>query len=388
MSFSFDGIYRSTTYALEQQATAMAILQEQISTGSQINRGSDNPSDANRVMALNANNSELEYFIEQMDSFSDRLNVVSELFSAVSTQLTDFGADLTSALSKGQDAKDALAAGIDDLIGALLSVANSQQEDQRFFGGADSASTPYLVEKENGKIVSVTYQGSNEDRKVEVAPGVKLSSVFVGDEVFREHNRQKVELISNGTGLGVGSGTSSVQGYFEIEVTQPGANYLLSIDGGLSTVTVPAGGDANTMVTDSRTGKVLYLDTTGLNNTGTVTAIAKGTDDIFNVLINIRDLLLDTNDVKDELKAVTESFQSVHKKIVNNFSVIGGRASTIGIMRDGYENVKFSSKEEIARLQDADIAQVAVDLTRRETLYQMSMGIAGKLLSNSLMNFL
>ena len=69
MSFSFDGIYRSTSYALEKQATAMALLQEQISTGSQINRSSDNPSDANRIMALNSNNSRLDYFTSEMDDF-------------------------------------------------------------------------------------------------------------------------------------------------------------------------------------------------------------------------------------------------------------------------------------------------------------------------------
>jgi flagellar hook-associated protein 3 FlgL len=173
-----------------------------------------------------------------------------------------------------------------------------------------------------------------------------------------------------------------------MEVTLVGADYHLSIDGGITTVKVPVGGDANTAVTDSRTGKTLFVDTTGITGEGTVTANVQGTHDVFNLLIDIRNLLMSTADVKEELAAVASSLSTVHKKLVNGFALIGGRSSTLGIMMDGYENVQFNSKEEIARLQDADIAQIAVDLTRRETLYQMSMGIAGKLLSTSLMDFL
>jgi len=387
MSFSFDGIYRSTSYALERQATAMALLQEQVSTGSQINRASDNPSDANRVMSLNSSNSVLANFIDEIDDFTGRLDVASSLLSMMSGQLTDFGADLTSALSMGDDRKAALAAGIDDLLESLVSLANTERQGQRFFGGADSASIPYIVERSGGSITKVLYSGSYEDRKIEVAPNVELSSVFIGDNMFREDRRQPVEFLTNTIGAAVGTGTSSIEGYFELEVTTSGPNYVLSVDGGLSTVTVPIGGEANTTVKDSRTGKVLFVDTTGLTGEGTVTANVPGTHDVFNLLISIRDLLGST-DVKDELNAVSDSLYSVHQKIVTAFSVIGGRASTLGIMRDGYDNVQYNSKEEIARLQDADIAQVAVDLTRRETLYQMSLGIAGKLLSTSLMDFL
>jgi flagellar hook-associated protein 3 len=387
MSFSFDGLYRATSYALEQQATAMALLQEQVATGSQINRTSDNPSDANRVMSLNSNSTKLAYFTEEMDEFSGMLNVTSSLMSMMSEQLTGFKAGLTAALSMGDDRKAALALGIDDLLEALVSLANTDRKGQKIFGGADSASVPYVVERSNGKITNVIYQGSTEDRKIEVAPNVELSSVFIGDKMFKEDSRQDVEFITNETGALVGSGTSNVDGYFELEVTKPGADYLLSIDGGVTTVTVPAIGEANTAVTDPKTGKVLYVDTRNLTAPGTVTANVPGTHDVFNLLINIRDQLQAANS-KQELSALAESLSSVHTKLVTGFSIIGGRASTLGVMRDGYENVQFNAKEEIARLQDADIAQIAVDLTRRETLYQMSMGIAGKLLSTSLMDFL
>jgi hypothetical protein len=77
-----------------------------------------------------------------------------------------------------------------------------------------------------------------------------------------------------------------------LTVEHDGTNYRLSIDDGATWVTVPAGGQANQAVTDSRTGRVLYVDTTGIQSTGTELVRVPGTYDIFGTLISLRDLLL------------------------------------------------------------------------------------------------
>ena len=45
-------------------------------------------------------------------------------------------------------------------------------------------------------------------------------------------------------------------------------------------------------------------------------------------------------------------------------------------------------KDEATRLMEADITQIAVDLSQREVLYQMSLSVAGKLMSTTLLDFL
>ena len=57
-------------------------------------------------------------------------------------------------------------------------------------------------------------------------------------------------------------------------------------------------------------------------------------------------------------------------------------------LRDSLENVKFNTEDETNRIQEVDIAQVAIDLSRHEVLYQMSLSVAGKLMSLSLLDFL
>jgi flagellin-like hook-associated protein FlgL len=50
--------------------------------------------------------------------------------------------------------------------------------------------------------------------------------------------------------------------------------------------------------------------------------------------------------------------------------------------------MQFNTEDAVAQLQDADIAQIAIDLARHEVLYEMSLAVASKMFSLSLMDFL
>jgi flagellin-like hook-associated protein FlgL len=67
---------------------------------------------------------------------------------------------------------------------------------------------------------------------------------------------------------------------------------------------------------------------------------------------------------------------------------VGGRIGTLLTLKNSIEDMKFNADEEISRLQDADITQVAVDLARHEVLYQMSLSVAARMFSLSLMDFI
>ena len=61
---------------------------------------------------------------------------------------------------------------IDSILEQIVSLANSQYSGEYVFSGNDSGTIPYKVERTDDKISSVTYQGSDTARTVEVAPGV------------------------------------------------------------------------------------------------------------------------------------------------------------------------------------------------------------------------
>jgi len=293
-----------------------------------------------------------------------------------------------------EEGRKRTAEGINDILEQLVSLANTKHMGQYLFGGGDTASVPYAVERTDGEITSVTYQGSFDNRNVEVAPGVQASAFYVGDNLFHLSSRGEPVFLGD-TGAVAGTGTSSVNGYVWLEITEPVAGtYRLSIDGGSSFVDVAVPpGDTNTMVTHAETGEVLYVDTTGINSTGVELVSIPGTYDIFNTLITIRDILKNKRGLSDaqleELRDHSlDSLNEINNLLVQNSVSIGAKVGFLENLKESIESIKYNTDDEITRLQEADIAQIAIDISRREVLYQMSLAVAARIMSMSLLDFI
>ena len=180
---------------------------------------------------------------------------------------------------------------------------------------------------------------------------------------------------------------------FLLTVIHDGSNYKLSIDDGVTYTTVPAGGDSNQAVTDSRTGKILYVDSMEINSTGIEMVSIPGTYDVFSTLITIRDVLKNERGLSDtqveQLRSNTlNSLEEVSNLLVQAEVSMGTKIGFLEDLKNTLENIKYDTEDRTTYLQEADIAQIAIDLSRREVLYQMSLSIAGRLMSMSLLDFI
>ena len=54
MSYSLEAIFNGASWSIATQSKALSDLQTQAATGQEINRVSDNPTDANRILNLKA----------------------------------------------------------------------------------------------------------------------------------------------------------------------------------------------------------------------------------------------------------------------------------------------------------------------------------------------
>jgi len=397
MSGTLNNIYNNVSFALKLHTNAMANLQEQASTGSRINRVSDDPAAAYRVLGLNTNEKSLENYINNLSEVASILELSSAILDDITSGFTETQIRLTQITSGIYDeaARKRTAEGIDDILEQIVSLANTKHMDQYLFGGTDTGSAPYTVERTNGKITRVTYQGSLESRDIEVAPGVESSAFYIGDNIFRSNDRSAPVFIGD-TGSKAGTGTSSVHGAVWLEITEPvTGTYRLSIDDDPTSyvdVTVPPG-NANTMVTHAETGEVLYIDTTGIKSTGVELVSIPGTYDIFNTLIIIRDVLenekgLSDAQVREQLNHLPSSFEEANNLLVQAEVSIGSKIGFLDDLKYSLKDIKYNTEDEVTRLQEADIAQVAIDLSRREVLYQMSLAVAAKLMSMTLLDFI
>ncbi len=397
MSGTLNSIYNNVSYALYQHSVEMARLQEQAATGSRINRPSDDPSCSYRVVILNSQEKSLGNYINNLSEVVGTLELSSTVIQDVQSALTETKVRLIQIIGGiyHEEDRERAAEGINDILEQVVSLANTKHIGQYLFGGNNTTSAPYLAERTNGEITGVTYQGSLENRDIEVAPGIKSSAFHVGYDIFHSDDRSDPVFMGD-TGAKAGTGTSNLQGDTWLTVADPippdPGNYVLSIDGGLSTFNTN-GTDTNLAVTDSRTGKILYVDTNEINSTGAELISVPGTYDIFNTLVSIRDMLKNERELSGaQLRELQDNsliaLEEINKLLVQAEVSVGSKIGFLDNLKDSLKNLKYDAEDEATLLQEADIAQIAIDLSRREVLYQMSLSIAGRLMSVSLLDFL
>ncbi|MCE5339750.1 MAG: flagellar hook-associated protein FlgL [Planctomycetaceae bacterium] len=394
MSGILNSIYNSSVYALYLHSKALTALQEQYSTGSRINRASDDPSSAYKVMGLNTQTTQLKNYIAAIDDVSGVLEMSSTIIGSMTTELANVKVSLSQIISGTYDesGRKRLAGQVDDALEQMVSLANTKHSGNYIYGGSNTSTAPYTVERTDDMITKVTYQGSDQQRDVAVAQGVESSAYYVGDDMFRSDERT-TPTFTGDTGVTGGSGTSSIRGNVWLNVTQDGdGDYNLSLGG----TTVDLGsytGDLSNVPVKDADGNVLYVNATNLSNTGYEMVSVSGTYDIFNILINVRDLLLNeknlsTTQLQQCRSELADSLDEVSNLLLSQETSIGSKIGFVDNLRDSLENMQYNTEDESTAIEQADIAQVAIDLARRETLYQMTLSATGKLMSMSLLDFI
>jgi flagellin-like hook-associated protein FlgL len=177
-----------------------------------------------------------------------------------------------------------------------------------------------------------------------------------------------------------------------LQIQGTAGNWQLSIDGGQNWV-ASDGTEDNLAVVNSQTGEVLYVDARAITQNGTEPIRVPGTYDIFNVLIAARDLLGNTQNLPEEqlrqmLSETLSAMRDAEETLTRSFPIIGGRLQMISALTDSVGQTQLSTEADISRMQDADIAQISIDLAQYETLYQMSLAIASKMFSMSFLDFM
>ncbi|HBG26605.1 MAG: flagellar hook-associated protein 3 [Planctomycetes bacterium GWF2_41_51] len=392
MGGTLTSIYNNTSFSLYLNSKAMSKLQEQASTGSKINRASDNPSAAYQILGLNSQKRSLDNYMSTISDASGILEMSTTIIGSMSDEISAIKVSLNQILSGtyDEDGRERLANQVNDALEQMVSLANTKHSGKYIFGGTDTVNSPYEVERTGSDITSVTYQGSYEERYIEVAPGVTSNAYHVGDELFRTDNRGTPVFVGD-TGAVGGTGTSSIKGNAWLEVTHDGTDYNLSIGG--ATVDLGTVADLSNVAVKNANGEVLYVDARNISSTGTEMVSVPGTYDIFNVLISVRDLLLNEQDLtttqlNECRKKLSDSLDEVNSLLLSKETSIGSKIGFIEDLKNTLENIKFNTEDEATLLQEADIAEIAIDLARREALYQLTLSVAGRLMSMTLLDFI
>lgn len=471
-------IYDNMMSGLGVHTQTFARLQEQMSSGFKILRPSDAPADTFQIMDIQSKSRTLGVYSENLDRIVLNLEQSSSVMQELSSLLISARGKLEGAASNIFDnTRSGMADYFDTILHQAISAANRKVLGQYIFGGDASAeSAPYVAQYEDGKIVSVTYEGGSRNIRVPVGSGVEQSATFVGDNVFRSDNRSEPIFFSD-TGAAAGVGTSNVRGEAWLTIvhntttyggvtgvaagtrsddedTIIGTSHTLTLDadnnrikiddgqfvnytgaednlrleniaedvvfvdmtslaGGLSgmiVITSNATGKLsiddlettvdltaftnNEVVTDSATGRVLYVDATVIERTGIAPVRIPGTYDLFGMLINARDVLQDkqqklSSGVQTALiEEAKVSLDEVMGGLTGNITTAGGRLQAMDTLKMTLENIQGNLNTVRSKLQDADVIELITELSRTQTFYEMTLAATAKVLNLSLLDYL
>ena len=156
---------------------------------------------------------------------------------------------------------------------------------------------------------------------------------------------------------------------------------------------MPIGLTSNDAVTDSKTGRVLYVNSSAITQTGLSPVSVAGTYDLFGALIAVRDAINNPNNLSDadqmaQIDSATNALTEVTDRLTQASTTNGAQIQAMSSLKSSMTSRQAADSQETATKQDVDIVALASDLARRQVLYQAALQTASKLLSMSIFDSL
>ena len=173
-----------------------------------------------------------------------------------------------------------------------------------------------------------------------------------------------------------------------VNITSTGS---MSIDGGVTTTPITFA--ASQVVTDSRNGTIVNVDTSAINGTGTDQLEFPGTTDVFNAVRALRGDLLNTRNLPPADRATAFSrrlgdLERVHTHVLDMIGVQSVSLEQIDRLQNRTEELQLSGKIQYSDTVSVDITESIIRLQELTNLQQFTMAAVGQLLTPDLLDYI
>ena len=151
-------------------------LQSQISTGQRIQKPEDDPAGMAQALRLQADNSSLGQYAQNIAALQTRANTASDAMQQLKT-ISDRAGEIAT-LADGTATSTQLqsyATEVNQLIQQAVQLANRKDGDNYVFSGTKSDTAPFTAPTDaNGIVTAVSYQGNTNVAQAEIAEGTTV----------------------------------------------------------------------------------------------------------------------------------------------------------------------------------------------------------------------
>ncbi|WP_434027923.1 flagellar hook-associated protein FlgL [[Pseudomonas] boreopolis] len=179
---STNGQYQYSLNLMLAKQRDLAKTYQQVSTGSRMVAGADDPLGAGRAQQMDRGIARMDQYVANARTLQSRLNQQESVLAQAGDLLMrvrDLTVQANSGSLSGAD-RQSIASEVGSIRDQLLALANTDDGmGNHLFGGTQDRNAPFLI-KDGG----VAYSGDQNQRKVEVASGQQVGDTLPGSEVF------------------------------------------------------------------------------------------------------------------------------------------------------------------------------------------------------------
>jgi flagellar hook-associated protein 3 FlgL len=202
MRISTDYLSQVFLNALEQQQTALASLQQQVSTGLKFSQASQDPAAASQSLDIQATLDQTSQYATNSSLAQSRLSIEDSTLGAVTNLLQSVRSLALQGVNATQtpESRAAIATNVQQQLAGLLALANTQDgTGQYLFAGTATGTTPF---SQAG--ASFAYAGNQGQRLVQIGSNRQVADGDSGAQVFQQ--------VRNGNGSYVVAANAANQG--------------------------------------------------------------------------------------------------------------------------------------------------------------------------------
>lgn len=151
--------------------------------------------------------------------------------------------------------------------------------------------------------------------------------------------------------------------------------------------------ETNLQLVDDERGAVLHVDTTGITRAAAELVDYLGTANVFDTLRGVvadlrNDEGLAHSETVERLGLRLEEFDRNHNNLLIGLGQLGSRTERLDTTEQRLGDLSVHLDSLISGLEDADLSEVILDMSRAEQTLQVAQGTGARLIDQTLLNFL
>lgn len=353
---NFDQVHQN----LQKNRTDMAELQNQAASQKRLNKPSDDPVGAARVLATRSEDRGLNQFVKnihQARSFLDMTDQALNEMSDLLVRAKELAVQQANDAGANPETRQVAALEVAQTFSQAVQIGNRKLGERYIFGGFKTTTAPFNQAGD--------YRGDEGDMNVLINKDAEVAMNLPGSRVF------------GGQGI-------SADGHLRANTDTPkSADELRDHQ---------RANERRAQDLEDRRDEPVQLRapaSVGPTPSRQVETVPDETQDginVFRVLKNF-EIALRTND-KEEIQIAIDDIDRALNQVIQGRAQVGARVQTLNQTQESLQKSLVDNKALQSQIEDADLFQTVSDITKTDSTLRASLETSGRLVQKSLLDFL